>query len=117
MLVSRRSLIIGAASSLLAAPALVKASSLDAVLRGDDMDPWVIAYRPTPTSGDNLSIFNRLSNALDASLPSGWDQLSLGKKVAWLNRKDYSYMKSDPKYKPWSVVRKAQLIPRRCKKC
>lgn len=43
LITSRRSLILGV-SSLIAAPALVRASSL-MNLRGYDMDPWVIAVR------------------------------------------------------------------------
>src|SRR5882762_3986480 len=55
LVTSRRNLILGM-GSLIAAPSLVKASSL-MHLRGYDMDPWAIGYKPQ-WGGTVCSLYN-----------------------------------------------------------
>ena len=57
LVTSRRSLILGV-SSLIATPALVKASSL-MNLRGYDMDPWVIAVRNIKPIAGEISLWHQ----------------------------------------------------------
>ena len=52
MVTSRRSFLITGGSLILSAPAIVKASSLDAILRGYNMDPLVLAFKGTMGAGN-----------------------------------------------------------------
>jgi len=114
MLVQRRSFLIGAATSLLAAPALVKASSLDAVLRGYIMDPKVLA-RMEPR-GPQTSIFDSYQFPLGwrgnagfgaeyGLLRAEWNKQSPEYKASFLNQ-------GAPKDCYWKVIRRSELIER-----
>jgi hypothetical protein len=101
MLVSRRSLIIGAASSLLAAPALVKVTSL-MPLRGYDMDPWIIGYFPTGHKG--ICSFYNFKSLLESDLGSGTASKSLDVKIQMLNE-SRSYIQ----FHQWKKVRLSEV--------
>ncbi len=72
---SRRSLILGL-TSIVVAPTLVRATSL-MQLRGENMDPWVWAYRSIYTGSDALHI-----SGLNALPRKG---LSIKQTATWIH--------------------------------
>ena len=74
IILPRRGFLISAASALgvLAAPPLVRASSLDAVLRGYNLDPKVLAfYRPEDREGEGRWVASWLPMAAETMAAHG----------------------------------------------
>jgi hypothetical protein len=92
---SRRSLILGV-TSLIVAPALVRATSL-MQLRGENMDPLIIRYC------NQKSVFN--DKPPNCDIEQLWGALSMKEKVGYLNRFE------PPGIKDWSIARKSELKP------
>jgi hypothetical protein len=92
LVTSRRSLILGL-SSLIAAPALVKASSL-MPLRGYNMDPLIVAYRfKHPTDFPDRMFPNNTWLASDFNIPDRRQNAVLPHWIDMNNHLEYRILK------------------------
>ena len=98
LVTSRRSLILGI-GSLVAAPYLVKASSL-MPLRGYEMDPWMIGY--DGCTGILYSLYN-FENLAKMDISPNVKLLSLDQRLKIINEKHTS------PWAKWIKVRKSEL--------
>ena len=95
LVTSRRSLILGM-GSLIAAPSLVKASSL-MHLRGYDMDPWIWVFRNKdylmPYAVGKISQLSQLNsvtrNGLSVSRITGWIKYNSHLEYCKIRESDY----------------------------
>ena len=110
LITSRRSVIIGL-TSLVAAPALVRASSLDAVLRSKTLlDPWVLVYDRYP----NLpSVFARSNDpwAIPIEFVGQWWNLEQArpKWLALSEQQKANFLNEQKSWGKWYVRRESEL--------